>query len=716
MRGDFADIDSRKSHLLMNTRPLLIPGFPHILHGGDYNPDQWLSFPDVIDEDFRLMALSGCNTFSIGIFAWTSYEKSEGAFDFSWLDRVMDRMAERRNRVILATPSGAKPAWLADKYPETRRVNREGLRQPIAGRHNHCLTSPVYRSKVADINSRLAERYAKHPALGMWHLSNEYSGECYCELCLTSFRNWLKKRYTTIDALNEAWWTSFWSHTFSSFEQIDPRDGSIDSLKLDFKRFVSHITVDFMKTELLAVRRYSQAPATTNLMGLHDGINYADLVKNLDLVADDQYPSYSPFSQTLEKDVLATSFKSDLHRCFKPDRPWMVMESCPDAVQWRRPAPLKRAEIHQAEMLQALGHGAEGTCYFQWRKGRAGSEKLHGAVVDHVGHEDTRVFRSVARLGSHYMGLTEILGSHTESEVALLYDWEVRWAFDASEGVRSSHDGWAVGPAPSDAYASTCMAHYATFARHGVSVDVVDSRRDLSGYKLVIAPQLWMLLPGVAERIAHFVREGGTFVGTYYTGYCDQNNRCFLGGFPGDGLMDVFGVWNEEVDWLPPEHTRKVRPRPEVSSFPFQAEYLASEVFALVHLRGATPLLEYAEDFYAGTPALTENRFGKGTAFYQAARLGGDLLEDFYSTLIERLDLHRALGRALPPGVAVQRRIKDSWEYLFLQNFSEKKHDLTLPEGPLFNLLDQSNVQAQLELAPWASTILRRKRALSEEF
>lgn len=692
----------------MQKRPLLIPGFSRLLHGGDYNPDQWLHMPEIIDEDFRLMKLAGCNTFSIGIFAWTSYEKEEGVFTFSWLDRMMDRMGEAGSRVILATPSGARPAWLAEKYPEVRRVNRDGTRQPIGGRHNHCLTSPVYRQKVAELNARLSERYAAHPALGLWHLSNEYSGECYCELCLSSFQSWLQTRYQTIEALNDAWWTSFWSHTFTSFSQIDPRDVSIDSLKLDFKRYNTDITIDFMRAELAAVRRFSQTPATTNLMGMYDGINYAKLVADLDLVADDQYPGYSPAKPALEEDVLRTAFKNDLHRSFKPDRPWMLMESCPDAVQWQRPVHLKRAEIHQAEMLQALGHGAEGTCYFQWRKGRAGAEKFHGAVVDHVGHEQTRVFQSVAKLGANYESLTEILGSRMQSEVALIYDWEVRWAFDASEGVRSNHDGWALGPAPVDAYASTCLDHYKTFARHGVSVDVVDSQRDFSGYKLVIAPQLWMLLPGVAARITRFVRAGGTFVATYYSGYCDETNRCFLGGFPGDGLMSVFGIWNEEVDWLPAASTRRVTARPTAAELGLRSEYIASEVCALVHLRGATSVLDYAEDFYAGMPALTQNSFGEGAAYYQAARLDEDFLADFYGTLIDRHGLHRATGEPLPQQVAVQRRISEDREYLFIQNFGDAPRELDLPAPGYFDLIGQGVLGKTLHLDPWASTVVRR--------
>jgi len=693
----------------MSLPKLLVPGFAKILHGGDYNPDQWLHTPTIIDEDFRLMTLARCNTFALGIFSWTSYERCEGVFDFSWLDRIMDRMAAAGNKVVLATPSGAKPAWLAEKYPEVRRVDRNGSREPIGGRHNHCLSSPVYREKVAEINARLAQRYAEHPALAMWHLSNEYSGECFCELCLASFRAWLSERYRTLDALNDAWWTAFWSHTFTSFEQIDPRDRSIDSLQLDFRRYVSDQIIDFMHAELAAVRRFSQTGATTNLMGLNPGLHYPKLVAELDCVADDQYPAYSPNSPELARDVLRVAFKDDLHRALKPDRPWMLMESCPDSPQWRHPVQLKRPGVHQAEMLQALGHGAEGTCYFQWRKGRAGSEKFHGAVVDHVGHENTRVFQTVAKLGECYEHLGEIIGSRVQSDVALIYDWEVRWAFDMSEGICSDNAAWAVGPRGRDAYEGTCLDHYAPFARNGVSVDVVDASRDFSPYKLVIAPQLWMLAPGVAERLKRFVEAGGTLVTTYYTGYCDQNNRCFLGGFPGDGLMDLFGIWNEEVDWLDASISRRVSLRSEAADLKLGPNYDAAGVCALVHLRGATALADYSEDFYAGMPALTRHAYGRGTAYYQAAAFGAPFLRDFYSALIERLGLDRCLGGELPPEVAAQRRINEHHEYLFLQNFGAVARTVALP-GACFDLLEQRAIKSALEIAPWGSTVLRRER------
>jgi beta-galactosidase len=377
----------------------------------------------------------------------------------------------------------------------------------------------------------------------------------------------------------------------------------------------------------------------------------------------------------------------------------MLMESCPDAPQWKHPVQLKRPKLHQAEMLQALGHGAEGTCYFQWRKGRGGGEKLHGAVVDHVGHSHTRVFKSVAELSQNYEKLAEIIGSETRSQVALVYDWDVRWAFEASEGVRSQHE----------AYLTTCLEHYGALARQGVAVDVVSTNTDLSRYELVVAPQLWMLAPGVAERIARFVQAGGSFVATYYTGYCDQSNRCFTGGFPGDGLMRVLGIWNEETDWLPNGAVRRVEACPEAAVLKLAPSYTAERLCALVQLQGAQALLSYAEDFYAGTPALTRHGYGKGTAYYQAAALDGASLRDFYAGLIDQRGLSRVLGRELPAQLAVQRRLSATREYLFFQNFSPEERTVPLAHADYFDLLQQQGVAGALRLGGWDSTVLRRE-------
>ncbi len=270
--------------------PSIFKNYPHMLHGGDYNPDQWLHAPDVIAEDFRLMKLAGCNAFSVGIFSWVAYEPEEGTFTFDWLDGIMERMAQAGSKVFLATPSGAKPAWLSHTYPEVCRVSENGLREHHQGRHNHCYTSPVYREKTAIINRKLAERYGDHPALGGWHISNEYGGRCYCDLCKAAFRDWLRKKYETLEALNRAWWGGFWSHTVTRWELIDPRDGTLDGMRLDWNRFVTYQTADFMAHEKAAIRTFSDAPATTNMMGTYDGLDYWRIAEVCDVIADDSYP------------------------------------------------------------------------------------------------------------------------------------------------------------------------------------------------------------------------------------------------------------------------------------------------------------------------------------------------------------------------------------------------------------------------------------------
>jgi beta-galactosidase len=358
----------------MAARPLLIPGFRRILHGGGYNPEQWRAEPQVLEDDYRLMRLAGCNTFTLGIFAWSSYEPEEGAFQFDWLDRSLERLAREGHKVILATPSSAKPPWLAHRYPETRRVDRTGAREPDGGRHHHCWSSPVYREKLRLVTTQLAERYRGHPALGLWHVSNEYSGECFCELCNAAFRRWLEARYGTLAALNQAWWGSFRSHNYAAWEEVEPRDTAVDTLAVDYKRFHTDQVIEFLEWELAPLRELTPGvPCTTNFTGLFGGIDYAKAARHLDVVADDRYPAYDGTDAEAWREAVFVSFKNDLYRSFKPDRPWLVLERCPRASQWKQPMRAKRPHVHQTEMLQALAHGAEGTCSFQWRKARGGA-------------------------------------------------------------------------------------------------------------------------------------------------------------------------------------------------------------------------------------------------------------------------------------------------------------------------------------------------------
>jgi beta-galactosidase len=555
------------------------------LYGGDYNPDQWLDRPDVLEEDIRLMKLASVNCVSLGIFSWTLFEPREGVYEFEWFDQTVDRLHQAGIAINLATPSGAKPTWMGLKYPEIRRVSSNGLREPQGGRHNHCLTSPVYREKVRAINTKLSERYGKHPAVVLWHLSNEYNGECFCDLCFSAFREWLQKRYGTIDALNRAYWSAFWSHQFGDWQEITNIDESVNGLKIDWRRFVSDQCCSFVDNEIAAIRAGgSDRPVTTNMMGAYPGVDYWELAKRLDYVSLDIYPSWhgETGQATLACDA---AFTYDLYRSMKAGLPWLSMESTPSQVNWADVSRLKKPGMLRLGGLQAVAHGSTSVMYFQWRKGRGAHEKFHGAAVDHVGHENTRVFRESAAVGAQLATLSPIADAPTPVDVAIIYDWNVRWGIDAMNGPRN------VGKN----YWDTCRDFYKPFWKRGIAVDVINSLQDFSRYRLIIAPMLYMLLPGVSDRLRAFVETGGTFVATYLTGWVNESDLCFTTGFPGP-LRELLGVWVEETEALFDSQLQQIEPM-EDNPLGLAGAYNARHYCDIAHCEGASVLARYAMDF-----------------------------------------------------------------------------------------------------------------------
>ena len=645
--------------------------------------------PEVLAEDMRLMKLAGCNAMSVGIFAWNALEPAEGRFTFDWLDRVMDNLAANGAFAVLATPSGSKPAWLSQKYPEVCRCQETGHREHHAGRHNHCQTSPVYREKVQLINGKLAERYAKHPALLVWHLSNEYSGACYCPLCKQAFRDWLARRYGTLDALNAAWWTSFWSHTYTDWSQIDFVDGSTQGFVIDWQRFVTDQTVDFMKHEIAPLRKFTPTtPVTTNMMGLFPGLNYWKFAAELDVIAWDSYPGWHRTTGNWQdwQEAVNIAFAHDINRCMKNGQPFMLMESTPSTTNWAEVCKLKRPGMHRLSSLQAVAHGADTVQYFQWRKSRGASEKFHGAVVDHCGHENTRVFRDVADLGALLAKLDPVVGTTVRPEVGLIFDWENRWAINNAQGPRRDKG-----------HETACISHYRPFWEKGIPVDVIDMDCDFARYRLLIAPMLYMVRPGVAERIEQFVKAGGTFVATYWSGIVGESDLCFLGGFPGP-LRKVLGIWSEEIDSLWPDDHNTIMP----------GNYVAKEFCDLIHAETARVLATYQSDFYAGRPALTENVVGAGKAYYIASRNDDRFHTDFYAGLTRDLKLRRVLDTDLPTGVNAQLRTDGKREFVFLLNFTSTRQELKLGPGKFRDLATGQSMTGTVAMAGYGALVLER--------
>lgn len=665
--------------------------FERLLHGADYNCDQWLGAPGVIDRDISLMRVAGMNAMSVGIFSWSKLEPEEGVYEFGWLDGIFDRLNAAGVSVILATPSGSKPAWLSKKYPEVCRVTADGVRERHGYRHNHCRTSAAYRTACVDMNTRLAMRYGKHPGLLMWHVSNEYNGmPCYCPECLAAFRAWLKARYRTLDALNQAWWTDFWSHRFSDWEEIFPADRSIQGLMLDWQRFTSDQTLDFFLAESAPLRAITpDVPITTNFMHPDVGLDYWSFAPHVDVISWDSYPEWHRAGDDVAVGA-RTAFVHDLSRSYKK-RPFLLMESTPGATNWQGVSKPKKPGMHELASLQAIAHGSDSVQYFQWRQSRGGEEKFHDAVIGHSGSADTRIFGAVSRVGAALSRLAEVAGSATRAEVAVVYDFQSGWALDLAQIARN------VGKD----YQAECMAHYAAFWRRGVAVDVIDSAaRDFSGYRLVVMPMLYMLKDGVAEKIRAYVDSGGTVAATYLSGLVDKSDLCVLGGVPGN-LTDVFGLAVEFTD--------------TVLDGEGQALSFAGKRFAVTHYADvikpgpAEVLARYRGGSIAGTPAVTVNRFGGGSAFYVGARTGASFLDAFYGKLCARLGVSPCVPWKIPSGVSVTRREKDGNEFIFVLNFRETPVRVKMGRYSGEDALSGKRVSGTLELAAYGAAVLKRR-------
>ena len=680
--------------------PPVNPRFPFLWHGGDYNPDQWRHVPGTLDADFRLFPLAGINSVSVAIFAWAALEPEEGHYTFDWLDDVMARCARQQMAVVLATPSGAKPNWMARKYPEILRQLPTGPgfepSQMIQHcRHNHCPTSPLYRQKCIAMNSRLAARYGRHPALALWHVSNEYGGECQCPRCLQAFRVWLRARYQTLDRLNEAWWTGFWAHTFTDWDEIIGLDGSIESMMLDWKRFTTDQAVDFFRAESAPLRAITpDIPVTINMMGFYDGLDYRRFAPHVDVISWDCYPPYHDRPDATEATASRIGMTHDLNRSMKEGHPFLMMESSPGPVNWMPVNRLLRPGVHRLKSLQAIAHGSDSVQYFQLRKGRGGCEKFHGAVIDHAGHEQTRMFREVAQVGADLKALQPVVGAATRARVGLIYDWQVRWSLSAWDGAN---------PAVRR-YLDTCHQHYHPFWKAGVAVDILNGDTPLDAYDLVIAPTLFLLRNGFAERAEAFVAAGGTLVATYLTGVVNEDGNAHLGGFPGP-LRRLFGLWAEETDYLYDEETNRLVFAQE-NPLELSASATVRHVCERIHAEGAEIVATYGQAFYAGEPAMTVNTFGKGRAWYLAADGGLPLLNDFYARLIARSGLPRALETDQPEGVAAQRREKDGRSFTFVANYAGETRATDLGPTPRTDLLTGRTLSGTVPLPPYGVLVL----------
>lgn len=644
-----------------------------VLYGGDYNPEQWPK--EIWKEDMRLLTLAGIDIVSINIFSWAALQPSEDEYNFSVLDDIVQTVTDAGMKICFGTATATHPAWMARKYPDILRVNIDGGKRKFGGRQNSCPNSPTYRKFSVMLARKLAERYGKLDNLVAWHISNEFDAACYCENCEKAFRKWLEQKYKTIEALNAAWNTGFWGHTYYDWDDISAPSHlseewysmsgnsrtSCQIQSIDYKRFNSDSLLNCCLAEAQVLKEITpNIPVTTNMMGTYWHLDYFKWGKQLDFISWDNYPMPdTPYTRT--------AMNHALMRGCGNGKPFWLMEQTPSVQNWQPYNALKRPGIMRLWSYQALAHGSDTVMFFQMRRSRGCCEKFHGAVIDHCGHENTRVFREVAALGAELQKLgCAFIGSRLKSQAAVLFDWDNWWAVNMSSGPTIDMD-----------YPHEVFRFYDALARQNISTDIIGVDTPLDGYKILFAPILYMIKPSVAEKITAFVRNGGVFVTTYFSGMTDENDLVTLKGYPGE-LRSLCGLWVEETDALPPDQFNKlVCKDPPWDKSLLAGTWKTDMLFDIIHTEGAEVIARYTTDFYADTPAICRNQYGKGQTWYFGSRVESSFLDRFTTLICGECGIEPVL--AAPQGIEATRRFKGEKEFVFVLNHNKEETEIVIP-------------------------------------
>ena len=703
-----APVPSADSRRRMDALRQRLGGFAF---GGDYNPEQWDRA--VWREDVALMKDAGVNIVTLGVFAWASLEPEPGVFTFEWMDEVMDLLHSAGISVDLATPTMAPPAWLSQQFPETLPVMADGETFGFGNRLHYDPSSPEYRQRAAIITRALAERYSEHPALAMWHISNEYGPTAYNTQSSVAFRRWLQRRYGSLDALNDAWYTRFWSQTYTDWEQVDvpavPRSWMNPARQLDFKRFVSDALLECFVAERDIVREYrDDIPVVTNFMRFYRNADYWKWVQRQDAAALDIYPNPGDADSWV---TAALNF--DLMRSLRGE-PWVLMEQAASSVSQWSVNNVKRPGMMRQGSYQAIAHGSDSVLYFQWRASRGGHERFHSAMLPHSGTA-SRTWNEVRELGNELPQISGALGAASRAEIAVLFDWDAWWALTETHGLpRNDFD-----------YPRLVAEHYRPLLEAHHAVDFVSFDSDLSGYRMLVIPNAYLVTDRFVDALTRFVQHGGVVVCSFFSGVVDESNQVRQPAYPG-GLRSLIGGYVDEY-WPAREgETFEVRfgagaggdpavdDRSAAATGEGDGRGHAAEGFTAtadwwqdsLHAESASVRAVYENGLLVGRPAVIENAVGDGHVVYLGTRLEASALSRVLNGEAARAGVSPLVADA-PADVEVALRESAESRFLFVMNHSET--EVARVALPFFGreLLGGTDVADSIELAPLGVAVVR---------
>ena len=649
-----------------------------VFYGASYGAEHWPE--SVWQDDVRLMRKAGVNLVTLGVFSWAKLQPKPDTYTFDWLDRAMALFHEHGLSINLATGTASPPAWLAKLHPESLPQNGHGARYCLGSRQHYCPNSAAYRDYSARLARQLANRYGQHPAIIMWQVNNQYGGHlgaCYCDVCATRFREWLQRKYMALEALNEQWGTAFGSQWYYEWDEIHPPRltpaAANPSQQLDYLRFMNDSLLDCFLNEKTVLKEITPyLPVSTNFFGAHGlpkAINCFQWAAQMDFV------SFCSFPDPRHADPADIAFSLDVQRSLKEGQPWLLAEQAPGQVNWRKYNAVKRPGQMRLWSYQALAHGADGLLFYPWRAPQAGTEKFHSAMLPHGGPA-TRLHHDMGQLGRELSVLGSLRGGRTQASIALIVDWENYWAVELDSR-----------PGPLD-YSELVRSYYRALFEPDLPMQIVQPESDLSPYKLVIAPALYLVRAGVAENLSSFVANGGTLVVSFCSGMVDANDRILPGGFPG-AFRQLLGLQIEEIETLEPQQFRHIRTPTRAGK--------CSHWFDLIQLEGAEAVATFTEDFFAGRPAITRNAFGHGLAYYVGTQVEQDFLRWLLLDICEETGLHPPLK--VPVGVEAITRTNDQGRFLFLLNHSAGAQHIELGALDGTDLLAGEPISGAFQLA-----------------